>query len=189
MLGRTLFKLTLRDRGANPPEGNNIISPACGRIKDIIKISDKKKLKIKKGLLGLIESTAKGITKDGYLVSIFMRVYDNHINRAPVDGKIVSVEHSDGKFLVANSVRALQNEKTEVVLDTKAGKIKVIQIAGYLARRIETFIKPGQMIKKGNPFGLIKLGSQVTMILPSNVNLKVKKGQKVKAGSTIIGEF
>ena len=83
----------------------------------------------------------------------------------------------------------IQNEKTEVVLDTKAGKIKVIQIAGYLARRIETFIKPGQMIKKGNPFGLIKLGSQVTMILPSKVKLKVKKGQKVKAGSTIIGEF
>jgi len=184
-----LFKYTLIDKGVNPPKGNNIVSPACGKIVDIIRISDKEKLKIKKGILGLIESTAKGITQNGYLISIFMRVYDNHINRCPIDGKVVSVKHSEGKFKIASSLRALENEKTETTLDTKIGKIKVIQIAGYLARRIETFIKPGQKIKKGQVFGLIKLGSQVTMILPSKVKIKVKKGQKVKAGLTVIGEF
>jgi phosphatidylserine decarboxylase len=179
----------LKDKGANPPEGNNITSPASGKIIEIVKISDKDKIKIRKGLLGLIESTTKDIIKEGYLISIFLRLYDNHINRSPLDAKVLSVKHSKGKFKRASSLRALQNEKTEIVLDTVIGKLKLIQMAGYIARRIETFITPGQIIKKGQPLGLIKLGSQVTIILPSNVRIKVKKKQKVKAGSTIIGEF
>ncbi|MBW2980939.1 phosphatidylserine decarboxylase [Candidatus Woesearchaeota archaeon] len=189
MIGKRLFERTLKDTPVNSPKGNNIISPANGRIVGIIKISDKKKLRIRKGLLGLVESTIKGIIKEGYIISIFMRVHDNHINRAPLDAKVLSVRHSKGKFRPAISLGALKNEKTEIVLDSEIGKIKVIQIAGYLARRIETFIKPGDIIKKGQSIGLIKLGSQVTMILPSNVKIKVRKRQKVKAGTSIIGEF
>lgn len=189
MIGKALFKHTLKDRGVNPPKGNTIASPACGKIKKILKISNKNKVKIRKGLLGLIESTTKDIITEGYIVSIFMRVYDNHINRSPIDGKVLSVRHTKGKFKPASTLRALQNEKTEIVLDSKVGKLKVIQIAGYLARRIVTFVKPGDIVQKGQPIGLIKLGSQVTMILPSNVTLKVRKGKKVKAGDSIIGEF
>lgn len=189
MVIKKLFSYTLRDKGVNPPKGDNIISPASGKIIKIIKISDKNKIKIRKGLLGLVESTTKGIIKEGYLISIYLRVYDNHINRSPLNAKVLSVNHSKGKFKRASSIRALQNEKTEIVLDSNIGKLKLIQVAGYVARRIETFVTPGQTIKKGQPFGLIKLGSQVTMIFPSNIKINVRKGQKVKAGTTIIGEF
>lgn len=189
MIGKSLFKHTLRDNGVKPPKGNNIISPASGKIISILKVSGKDKLKIRKGLLGLIESTTKGIIKEGYIISIFMRVYDNHINRSPLDAKVVYVKHSKGKFKPASSLRALYNEKTEIVLNSKIGKLKLIQIAGFMVRRIETFIKPGDTIKKGQSIGLIKLGSQVTMILPSNIKIKVRKSQVVKAGISIIGEF
>ncbi len=189
MIGKRLFEYTLKEKKVNPPRGNKVISPATGRISNIIKISDKHKLRIRKGLVGLVESTAKGIITEGYLISIFMRVYDNHINRAPLDGKVVSIKHSKGSFKPAGSLKALRNEKTEVVMSTRIGKIKLIQIAGYLARRIETFVKPGQSIKKGEPFGLIKLGSQVTMIIPSTVKLKIRRRQKVHAGTTVMGEF
>jgi phosphatidylserine decarboxylase len=189
MIGRSLFERTLIDKGVNPPKGNNIVSPACGNIINIIKISDKAELKIKKGILGLVKSTAKGVVKEGYLISIFMHLHDNHINRSPLDAKVVSVKHSKGSFRPAFSLKALQNEKTEIVLDSKIGKFKLIQIAGYIARRIETSVKPGDLVKKGQPVGLIKLGSQVTMILPSKVKLKVRRGQRLEAGHSIIGEF
>ena len=92
MVGKFLFKYTLRDKKVNPPEGNNVISPASGKVIKVVKISDKNKIKIRKGLLGLVESTTKGIIKEGYLVSIFLRLYDNHINKSPIDGKVLSVK-------------------------------------------------------------------------------------------------
>ncbi|MBS3097638.1 phosphatidylserine decarboxylase [Candidatus Woesearchaeota archaeon] len=188
-VAKALFKYTLKDKKVNPPFGDNIVSPATGKVLKIIKISDKKKIKIRKGLLGLVETTTKGIIKEGYLISIFLRLYDNHINRAPVNGKVVSVSHSNGKFRNAHSLKALRNEKTEIVFDSDIGRIKMLQIAGYVARRIETFIMPGQIVEKGQSIGLIKLGSQVTIVLPASIKLKIKKGQKVKAGLTVIGEF
>lgn len=189
MLGKLLFNYTLRDKNVKIPTGDNITSPATGKILKIVKITDKNKIKIRKGLLGAIESTTKGVIKDGYLVSIFLRLHDNHINRAPIDATVVDVKHTKGKFKPASSLKALQNEKTEILLDSYIGRLKLIQIAGYVARRIVTYITPGQTIKKGQTLGLIKLGSQVSMVLPSNVKIKVKKGQKVKSGTTIIGEF
>lgn len=188
-IAKAFFKYTLKDKKIDSPTGNNMVSPATGKVLNIIKISDKKKINVRKGLLGLVETTTKDVIKEGYLVSIFLRLFDNHINRSPVNGKVVSVTHSKGKFRKASSLRALQNEKTEIMFDSNAGKIKMLQIAGYVARRIETAIVPNQTVKKGQSIGLIKLGSQVTLIVPSNIKLKVKKGQKVKAGLTIIGEF
>lgn len=189
MIGKKLFALTLKDKKINPPKGNNLVSPACGKILKILKVSDNTDLKIEKGILGIVRSTAKGIIENGYIISIFLRVYDNHINRAPLDGHVISVKHSLGKFKPASSLRAFENEKAEIVLDSAIGKVKIIQIAGLIARRIETFIAPGDVVEKGKSIGLIKLGSQVSMIIPDRVKLKVREGQKVEAGETIIGEL
>ncbi len=189
MIGKKLFALTLKEKDINPPEGNNLLSPATGKILKILKISNGADLKINKGILGMVNSATKGIIENGYLISIFLRVYDNHINRAPLDARVVSVKHTTGKFKPASSLRALENEKTEIVLDSAIGKVKLIQIAGLIARRIETFISPGDIVEKGKVIGLIKLGSQVSMIVPETVKLKIRKGQKVNAGETIIGEL
>lgn len=189
MISKWLFSFTLKDKKIISPPGNNITSPATGKIIDVIDFSDQKEILLKKGVLGSIKTSLKDVMDDGYVIPIFMRVFDNHINRSPIDGKVISVKHSKGKFIPASTIRAIENEKTEIVIDSKIGKIKVIQIAGLIARRIETFIEPGNDIKKGATIGLIKLGSQVVLIVPKKVNIIVKKGQKVYAGKTVIGEI
>lgn len=168
------------------PEGKNIVSPATGKIIDIIDISNKKRIGIKKGILGLINTS--GVSK-GYLISIFMSLFDNHINRAPIKGKVLSVNHYKGKFRIANSLRALQNERTEILMNTEIGKLKILQIAGYVCRRVETFVEVGQELSKGEKIGLIRHGSQVSLMVPKKIKIRVKKGDKVKAGSTVIGEI
>ena len=86
--------------------------------------------------------------------------------------------------------RSLENEKNEIIIkNPDIGKIKVIQIAGFVARRIESFVTEGQNIEKGHRIGRINLGSQVSLILPKNITLEVKEGQRVKAGSTIIAKY
>lgn len=189
MVRKFLFNFTLKDKEIKIPRGNNIVSPATGKVIDVLRINEKEDIRVKKGLLGVVLSILKDFGGNGYLISIFMRVYDNHINRTPIDGKVVSVKHFDGKFRYAGSLRSLENEKTEIVLDSEAGRLKLIQIAGYMVRRIETFVKPGDFIKKGSKIGLIRLGSQVTLLVPSGVSIMVKPGQRVKAGETIIGRI
>lgn len=183
-----ILKQSFRELDVEVPKGKNIVSPAYGKVIDVVDISNKDTISIKKGLLGLINSTTKGINK-GYLISIFMRPFDNHINRAPIGGKILSIKHYRGKFRRANSLRALQNERTEIVMDTKIGKLKMLQIAGYIFRRIETSVKEGQKLIKGDKIGLIRHGSQVSLIVPKKIKIKIKKGDRVKAGSTILGEI
>ena len=85
--------------------------------------------------------------------------------------------------------KSFLNESNEIVMMTKLGKIKIIQIAGFLARRIKCFIKEKQNVNKGERIGMISLGSQVSLILPDKIRLRVKIGDRVKAGETIIGEY
>ncbi|MEA3515291.1 MAG: phosphatidylserine decarboxylase [Nanoarchaeota archaeon] len=174
------------------PKGNVIVSPADGKIIAIIKVrSGKDELKIKKGFAGKIRTLTGDLGKGAFIaISIFMSPLDVHVNRSPIEGEIVSVRHSKGRFYNAARPEALENEKTETIIDSKIGMLKVIQIAGFLARRIETFIKPGEKVIAGQRIGIIKLGSQVTLIMPEDkINLTVTKGQKVRAGSTILGEI
>jgi len=184
-----------RDPKRKIPEGNNIVSPADGRIIKIIKISsnnikNNKKIIIIKPFLGKIQTLTKDIAKQCYLISIFMSPLDVHINRAPIEGKIISIKHTKGKFFAAyDTNKSLQNEKNEIIIKNKKIKIKVIQIAGFLARRIECFVKKNQKVNKGQRIGRIVLGSQVSIILPLNVGLKVKKKQIVKGGVTIIADL
>ncbi|MBT3408155.1 phosphatidylserine decarboxylase [Candidatus Woesearchaeota archaeon] len=180
----------LRDPNRVIPKGNNIISPADGKVIKILKLDSKviDKLKIEKGLFGKILTIAKDVKNAGYLISIFMTPFDVHVQRAPVNGKIANVKYTKGKFMAANSVNALYNENNEILIEGNE-TVKVIQIAGFIARRIECFVKKGEDVKKGEKIGRINLGSQVTVIVPKNIEIKVKKGDQVKAGETILADF
>lgn len=177
-----------RDPYREIPSGRNIIAPADGKVIKIMPIRSKE-LTIAKGFRGKIR-TLLGEMKDGYLISIFMSPFDVHVNRAPVGGKVVSVKHIKGSFYKADLDEAFLNEKIEIILENKElGRIKIIQIAGFIARRIECFVKPNQYIVKGTRIGRIIHGSQVSLILPKKVKLKIQLHQRVIAGETIIGEY
>lgn len=170
------------------PNGNNIVSPADGRIIKIAKFN-KKNLKIEKGIFGKIKTMASDIQNSGYLISVFMSPLDIHYQMAPIDGAVLKTRYKKGKFFAAfDFEKSLQNEKNEILMKTKIGNIKIIQIAGFLARRIHCFVKKGQKIKKGQIIGLIDLGSQVCLLIPK-MKLMVKEGQKVKAGETVIAKW
>jgi len=184
----------LRDPKRKIPSGNNIVAPADGRIIKIIRLKDVDKIKIKKGIIGKIRTLVSDTCKDGYLINIMMDLFDVHVQRSPVEGKVLSTKHVLGKF--RNAVygskfqNGIENEKNEIIIENKKlGKIKIIQIAGFLARRIQCFVKKNQKVNKGKRIGRIVIGSQVTIILPKKVKLSIKKGDKVKAGETIIAKY
>jgi len=179
-----------RDPKRQIPQGDNIVSPADGKVINILKIN-KNKIRIKKGLIGKIETLTEDIAKECYIISIFMSPFDVHVNRAPIDGKVISIKHEKGKFFAAYDIeKSLSNEKNEIIIENEEmGKIKVIQIAGFLARRIICSAKKNEKVNKGQKIGKIVLGSQVTLMLPAKkINLRIKKGQRVNAGSTIIAD-
>lgn len=121
-------------------------------------------------------------------ISIFMSLFDVHVNRAPCDGKVSLIRHSSGKFLVAHKDAAsMENENTVILLEGKDGKILVRQVAGYLARRIVCRVKVDDVLKRGERYGMIKFGSRLDVYLPKDTEIKVKLGDKVRAGETIIG--
>jgi phosphatidylserine decarboxylase len=180
---------TLRDPGRVSPSGNNIVSPADGRVIKIEKI-DKSKLKIKKGLFGKINVLVSDVIKEGFLISIFMSLGNVHVNRAPISGKITNIKHKSGKFFFAfDPQKSFLNERNEITMESRMGKIKIIQIAGFLARRIECYVKKNQHIRKGEKIGRIIIGSQVSMVLPGDVSLLVGVGDKVKAGESILAKY
>ncbi len=181
----------LRNPARTTPVGNNVISPADGVVIEAFEFKDKEVTLFKGShrLLGLINTMTSDVANEGYIVSIFMSPMDVHINRAPIDGKVKRVKHSKGKFLAVNTFEAgLVNEKSETLIEGKI-KVKMIQIAGFLARRVVTNVKPGQEVKAGQEVGLINLGSQVTVIMPKSVMLKVNKGDRTVAGETILAKI
>jgi len=128
--------------------------------------------------------------ENGTQVSVFMSVFDVHVNRAPISGQVKYFKYNPGKFLPAFKDKAsLENEQTEVGIENDHGRVVLKQIAGIIARRIVCKIKPGDSVKAGERFGMIKFGSRIDLFLPANVEIKVKLNQKVRAGETIIGIF
>lgn len=172
-----------------PKQKNIIVSPADGRVISILKINNKEEIRINKKVFGKIRTYCKEVGKECYIVSVFMSPFNVHINRAPISGKVVKVRHEKGRFFSANSLKAFENEKNEVLIKSKIGNVKVIQIAGLIARRIKCFVKENQKLDIGDKIGLISLGSQVSLIMPVNIQLKVKEGDKVKGGETIIAYY
>ncbi len=122
-------------------------------------------------------------------VSIFMSVFNIHVNWFPVTGSVRYVEHHNGRFQAAFLPKAsFDNERTTVAMESSCGKTIVVrQIAGALARRIVCYAKPGEKVRQGAQFGFIKFGSRVDLFFPLGSRIDVKPGQKVKGKQTILG--
>jgi phosphatidylserine decarboxylase len=122
-------------------------------------------------------------------VSIFMNVFNVHVNRAPYSGKIEAINYHEGKFISANLDKASQdNERNEIMIRTDDGRsVWMVQIAGLIARRIVCWVDVGANIKKGERCGLIRFGSRVDVYLPEDSIISVKLKDKVKAGQTSLG--
>lgn len=124
-------------------------------------------------------------------VSIFMNVFNVHVNRLPCDGKVTEILYKPGEFYSADSVKAaLHNERCCVKMTTENNQeIAFVQLAGLIARRIVNWLEPGDQVKRGKRFGLIRFGSRVDLYLPADANISVKIGQKVRAGETVIASL
>jgi phosphatidylserine decarboxylase len=123
----------------------------------------------------------------GSVVVIFMNVFNVHINRVPMAGSVVRTEHHPGSFLSAFKPEAAEaNERTDTLFDTRLGRIKCVQIAGLIARRIVCRAKPGQTYRTGERYGLIKFGSRVDVYLPASLKPLVSEGDRVKSGLTVL---
>jgi len=135
----------------------------------------------------------KHILKDGekgILISTFMSPFDVHVQRAPVSGKILKTKYYPGKFKVAMGDVHTENEKNLIVIDSEYGKIGVIQIAGFVARRIVQYVDVGDTVKIGERLGMIRFGSRVNLILPyEKFKVMVFEGEKPTAGETIMAQF
>lgn len=126
----------------------------------------------------------------GILISTFMSPFDVHVNRAPISGKIVKTQHYPGKFKIAMRNVLTENEKNLIVIDSEYGKVGVIQIAGFVARRIVQYVEVGDQVKTGDRLGMIRFGSRVDLIIPyENTELRVTEGEKPTAGETIIAQM
>ena len=122
-------------------------------------------------------------------VSIFMNVFNVHVNRSPVNGNIKKIIYKNGKFFNANLDKASEhNERNSFIIETNTDKIVVVQIAGLIARRILSFISEGNKIDKGDRIGLIRFGSRVDIYFPPTYDIKVNQNDIVVAGETIIAE-
>jgi phosphatidylserine decarboxylase len=146
---------------------------------------------------GLIVSPGDGVvteadwvqTKSGsrLRLSIFLNVFNVHVNRSPVAGVVTMCEHRKGKFLNAmNKESALLNEQTLITIDAGDYEVSFKQIAGLLARRIVCNLKVGDKVERGERMGLIKFGSRVDVLMPADSELRVNKGDKVSGGSTVL---
>lgn len=137
---------------------------------------------------GKIISIRKQNNRDVF--SIFLSIFDVHVNRSPMGGRISSIEYRPGKFLVAFDDRASQeNEQNRITVEREGRSVQVVQIAGILARRIVCWKHEGETISTGERIGLIKFGSRVDVFLPEDCKLRVQLGQKVKGGETVVGEL
>jgi phosphatidylserine decarboxylase len=123
-------------------------------------------------------------------VSIFLSVFNVHVQRAPLGGNVIRKIYNKGKFLAAWDHKAsMDNEQTLITMDTPAGVIGVKQIAGLIARRIVNWTGAGQKLETGERFGLIRFGSRVDLILKPGVEVMVKIGERVTAGETVMARF
>ena len=158
-------------------KNNLIISPADGRVIEISKITPDEEIGLPVG--------------NWTRVCVFMNVFDVHVNRSPMLGKIFYKNYIPGSFFNASLDKASsKNERLILGMETENGKkIAFVQIAGLVARRIICDVGIGSLLKAGEVFGLIRFGSRVDIYFPSDVSVMVLKGQKMIAGETIIGDF
>ena len=169
-----------------PQSDTAILSPADGRVTLITEVEPPLELQIEDGS-GFAGLPAGPVTR----VSIFMSVADVHINRTPVGGTVRRVVYIPGRFINAELDKASEeNERQHILVERTDGlRIGFTQIAGLVARRIVPFVKPGDILAKGQRVGLIRFGSRVDVYLPAGTDPRVMIGQTVIAGETVIAEI
>ena len=169
----TLFSMYFfRDPQRIPPNNNDFLSPADGKVVQIIDVEDEE--------IGLAKQ-----------ISIFLSVFNVHRQRVPLSGKVISKNNNSGKFLAAfNHKASLDNEQTVVTFETENGKrYKIKQIAGLIARRILNYMEPENRVERGQRLGFIRFGSRVDIIVPPEFQIDVSLGDMVRGNQTIIGRF
>lgn len=149
------------------PSGENlIVSPADGKVVKISRLSG-----------------------GDQIISIFLNIFDVHVNRSPIAGKLERLEYKHGKFLAAFDEQASRvNEQNVITIRGEGIQVIVRQIAGLVARRVVCWKRPGHKIERGELFGLIRFGSRVDVILPEDVDIFVKTGDRVRGGSSVLGK-
>ena len=159
-----------RDPERVVPIGDDIlVSPADGLITNITEIKEGKKTYIK--------------------VSIFLSIFNVHIQRLPISGEVTKVDYIEGKFINATLDKASEeNERLKITIKNGNNLIFVTQIAGLIARRIVNYVKPNENINQGDRYGIIKFGSRVDIEFPNNFKLLVNEGQQCIGGETIIAQ-
>jgi phosphatidylserine decarboxylase len=169
-----------------PQADNVILSPADGIVSLITEVEPPLELQIDDGT-GAPGLPAGAVTR----VSIFMSVFDVHINRTPVGGTVRRVVYIPGRFISAELDKASEeNERQHLLVERSDGlRIGFTQIAGLVARRIVPFVKPGDILAKGQRIGLIRFGSRVDVYLPAGTDPRVMIGQTVIAGETVLAEI
>ncbi len=175
LLVLTLFVLFFfRDPERTIPDGNGVIvSPADGKVIVIKDVFEPDYLK-----------------QDVKQISIFLSVFNVHVNRSPCEGTVETVKYNPGKFLAAWDDKAsLDNEQTAMVIANRKNKVLVKQIAGLIARRIVCYAKPGDTVKTGERYGLIRFGSRVDIFLPRTADIKVQLGDRVTGAKDVIAEL
>jgi phosphatidylserine decarboxylase len=169
-LGLFVFSFFRNPERSVPDEPGLVVSPADGRV--------------------VVVKDEAHEERPGKRVSIFLAIWNVHINRAPVAGKITRLEYKPGKFLAAWDENAsLQNEQNIFTQATEHGEIMYKQIAGLVARRVVSWKKAGEMVGRGERIGLMRFGSRMDIWLPEEAEIAVKVGQNVKGGSSILARM
>jgi phosphatidylserine decarboxylase len=150
-----------------------VVAPADGKIVMITNVDEP----------GFIKGEATRI-------SIFMNVFNVHVNRYPVDGTVRFLHYNPGKFLNAAAEKSsLENEQMSVGIESNGRKLLVRQIAGLIARRIVTYSKDGEQVRQGERMGMIRFGSRVDVFFPTNAHVRAKVGDLTTAGTTVLAEL
>ncbi len=177
-----------------PGDKNEIVSGADGRVIYIKELEvNQMPVSIKKlRIADLSEITKTDMLKQPcYLIGIAMTLFDVHMNRAPIDGRITMIKHTDGTSIGLNTPESnITNERNTVVIERSDGVMAgIVQIAARGVHRCIIMSKEGENVNRGQIIGKIRWGSQLDMILPRNCEIKVREGEQVYAGSTIIGRL
>lgn len=193
-VGLFFFRFFGNPKRVIPGGMNDIVAPADGRIIYIKELEvNQTPVSIKKMRVAHISEITKTdiLSQPCYLIGIAMTLFDVHYNRAPIDGEIILVKHTDGPAIGLNTPEStLINERNTIVFKRADGIMAgIVQIAARMVHRCIIMSKEGYQVKRGEIIGKIRWGSQTDLVIPRNTNIMVREGEQVYAGSTIIGKL
>ena len=169
-LGLFIFSFFRDPERVIPSEPGAVVSPGDGRV--------------------VVVTQEENAGRPGKRVSIFLAVWNVHVNRSPAAGTITKMEYRPGKFLAAMRERAsVENEQNVFTLSTDAGELVFRQIAGLIARRVVSWKKAGEKVARGERIGLVRFGSRVDLWVPEDAEILVREGENVKGGSSVLARW